>query len=152
MAKKKKPALSDVPLEELEAELARRVAQTISEDATMTDMEMAVEESLGHHAQPMIAAMLSRMKPENPTAKRCPWCGRRVPVKTLKRPRTVRSLAGPITFERNYHYCRHCQRGFYPVDLDLGLPAEGELTSVLEKRVLDFAINDSYATQRALAY
>jgi hypothetical protein len=144
MAKKKKTNLSKVPLEELEAELARRIAETIPENATMTDMEMAVEATLGHRGEPMIAAMLSRMKPEKPTAKRCPRCGRRVPVKALKRPRTVQSLAGSVTFERNYHYCGHCSLGFYPVDLDLGLPEEGELTSVLEKRVLDFAINDSY--------
>lgn len=144
MAKKKKTALSDVPVEELRKELARRAAEKLPENPTMTDMEYAVEEMFGHDGPPSIAVMLSRMKPEKPTAKRCPWCGRRVPVKALKRPRTVRSLAGPVTFERNYHYCQHCKRGFYPVDMDLGLPAEGDLTSALEKRVLDFAINDSY--------
>jgi hypothetical protein len=34
--------------------------------------------------------------------------------------------------------------GFYPVDRLLGLPEEGELTSEMEKRVLDFAVNDVY--------
>ena len=32
----------------------------------------------------------------------------------------------------------------YPVDRLLSLPEEGELTSEMEKRVLDFAINDVY--------
>lgn len=141
---KKKPDLSDIPIEDLEAEVARRIAQTIPDDATMDDIEDAVEAQKDRHGQPVIAAMLARLKPEKPTAKRCPWCGRRVPVKALKRPRTVQSLAGPVTFERNYHYCQHCRRGFYPLDIDLGLPREGELTSRLEKCVLDFAINDSY--------
>ena len=141
---KKKPDLSKLSVEELRNELARRAAEELPENPTMTDMELAVDEMFGRDGPPSIALMLSRMKPEKPTAKRCPWCGRRVPVKAPKRPRTVQSLAGPVTFERNYHYCRHCERGFYPVDIDLGLPAEGELTSVLEKRVLDFAINDSY--------
>src|SRR5438445_621026 len=58
--------------------------------------------------------------------------------------RTVRSLAGPVTFKRNYHYCDECKCGFYPVDRLLNLPEEGELTSEMEKRVLDFAINDVY--------
>ena len=56
----------------------------------------------------------------------------------------VKSLSGPVTFKRNYHYCEKCQHGFYPVDLRLGLPEEGELTSELEKGVLDFAVNDVY--------
>jgi hypothetical protein len=37
-----------------------------------------------------------------------------------------------------------CQHGFYPVDRLLDLPEEGELTSEMEKRVLDFAVNDDY--------
>ncbi len=49
-----------------------------------------------------------------------------------------------VTFRRNYHYCERCQYGFYPVDRLLSLPEEGELTSELEKRVLDFAVNDVY--------
>lgn len=141
---KKRPDLSEVSTLELQAELARRIAETVSENATMSEMELAVEDMHQRHGPPAIAAMLSRMKPEKSTPKRCPWCGRRVPVKARKRKRTVTSLAGPVSFERNYHYCRHCERGFYPVDRLLGLPEEGELTAELEKRVMDFAINDSY--------
>ena len=65
-------------------------------------------------------------------------------MKARDRERTVKSLAGPVTFKRNYHYCEKCQHGFYPVDRLLGLPEEGELTSEVEKRVLDFAVNDVY--------
>jgi hypothetical protein len=93
--------------------------------------------------------MLSRMKPETPKAKACPRCGKRIPVKARDRERTVRSLSGPITFRRNYHYCEECKYGFYPVDRLLGLPEEGELTSEMEKRVLDFAVNDVYGEAAA---
>jgi hypothetical protein len=42
-------------------------------------------------------------------------------------------LCGQVTLTRN------C---FYPVDRTLDLPEEGELTREMDKRVLDFAIND----------
>jgi hypothetical protein len=84
------------------------------------------------------------MKPEKPTAKACPKCGKRVAVKARDRERTVKSLSGPVTFKRNYHYCEACKHGFHPVDRLLGLPEEGELTAEMEKRVLDFALNDVY--------
>ncbi len=67
-----------------------------------------------------------------------------MPVKARDRERTVKSLAGMVTFKRNYHYCEKCEYGFYPVDRLLDLPEEGELTSEVEKRVLDFAVNDVY--------
>jgi len=56
----------------------------------------------------------------------------------------VRSLSGEVTSKRNYHYCEACEQGFYPVDRLLDLPEQGELTSEMEKRVLDFAVNDVY--------
>ena len=54
-------------------------------------------------------------------------------MKARDRERTVRSLSGPITFKRNYHYCEECKYAFYPVDRLLNLPEEGELTSEMEK-------------------
>jgi hypothetical protein len=154
MARKK--ALKEASDAELLRELARRHAEkTFREGMTMTEMELAVEELVGTHREPSIALMLSRMKPEKPTAKACPTCGKRTPVKALDRERTVRSLSGPVTFKRNYHYCESCKAGFYPVDRMLDLPEEGELTAEMEKRVLDFALNDVYgecAARWALHY
>src|SRR2546428_12908731 len=130
---------------ELLEELARRHADEVyRDDMTMSEMELAVEKLKGDSGDPGIEALLRRMKPEKPTGKACPKCGKRIPVKVRDRERTVRSLAGPVTFKRNYHYCDECKCGFYPVDRLLNLPEEGELTSEMEKRVLDFAINDVY--------
>jgi hypothetical protein len=111
---------------------------------TMTDIELAAEKLKGETGGPSLASMLARMKPEKPTGKACPRCGKRTPVKARDRERTVRSLSGPVTVRRNYHYCEVCKYGFYPVDRLLDLPEEGELTSEMEKRVLDFGINDVY--------
>ena len=77
---------------------------------------------------------------ESGRAKRCPPCGKSVPVKAKDRERTVLTLSGPVVLRRNYHYCDRCKGGFYPVDRELGLPEEGELSPELEKRALDFAI------------
>lgn len=130
---------------ELLEEFARRhAAKVYREGMTMSEMELAVEKLKGDSGDPAILAMLSRMRPEKPTGKACPKCGKRIPVKVRDRERTVRSLSGPVTFKRNYHYCEDCKHGFYPVDRLLNLPEEGELSSEMEKRVLDFAINDVY--------
>ena len=142
----RKKGLRQYSKEELLRELGERVADEKFHDGmTMSEMELAAEEMARRDAAPPpVAAMLSRMKPEKPTPKACPRCGQRTPVKARDRARTVKSLAGPVTFKRNYHYCEKCQHGFYPVDRLLGLPEEGELTSEVEKRVLDFAVNDVY--------
>jgi hypothetical protein len=141
----RKRALKQFSDEDLVKELARRHADKhFHEGMTMSEMELSVEEATRGDREPSIALMLSRMKPEKPTAKACPRCGKRVPVKARDRERTVKSLSGPVTFKRNYHYCEKCEYGFYPVDRLLDLPEEGELTSEMEKRVLDFAVNDVY--------
>jgi hypothetical protein len=145
MARKK--GLKQYSKEDLVRELAERLADEKFHDGmTMSEMELAAAEGFMHgDGRPRVAAMLSRMKPEKPTAKACPKCGKRTPVKVRDRERTVESLAGQVTFKRNYHYCEQCRYGFYPVDRLLMLPEEGDLTSELEKRVLDFAVNDVYA-------
>jgi hypothetical protein len=143
MARKK--GLKTYSERELIEELTRRQAEREFRDGmTMSEMELAVEKLKGETGPPSLGWMLSRMKPEKPTPKTCPRCGKRTPVKARDRERTVRSLSGPITFKRNYHYCKGCKYGFYPVDRLLDLPEEGELTAEMEKRVLDFAVNDVY--------
>lgn len=143
MARKK--GLKKYTDRELVQELATRHAEREFRDGmTMSDMELAAEKLKGETGGPSLESMLARMKPEKPTGKACPRCGKRIPVKARDRERTVRSLSGPITFKRNYHYCGDCKYGFYPIDRLLDLPEEGELTSEVEKRVLDFAVNDVY--------
>jgi len=137
-------SLSEYTKAELAEELIRRKMEELGDQPTMTQMELAAESMLGEAAgRPSVAAMLSRMKPEKPTAK-CPRCGKRAPVKARDRERTVQSLSGPVTFRRQYHYCDSCQFGFYPVDRLLGLPEGGDLTGELEMRVLDFAVNEPF--------
>jgi hypothetical protein len=129
---------------QLVEELARRHVDSADRPLTMTDMELAVERMASGGKPPAIAAMLNRMRPEKRTAKACPRCAKRTPVKARDRQRTVESMAGSVTYRRNYHYCADCKHGFYPADRLLGVPEEGALTEELEKRVLDFAVNDVF--------
>lgn len=143
----RKKTLQDFTAGDLMDEMARRHAeQHYVPGMTMSQMELSVWRALGtgDQARLAMAQLLGRMRAEKPTGKPCPKCGRRTPVKAAARERTMKSLIGPVTLERNYHYCDGCQLGFYPVDRLLELPEEGELTSEMEKRTLDFAVNDVF--------
>jgi hypothetical protein len=148
--------LSELTDAELADELIRRKMEKLGECPTLGQMERSAMTLLDEAAgKPAVAAMFSRMKPENDKPKSCPWCGKRTPVKAKKRARTVQSLAGEFTFHRNYHYCEKCERGFYPVDQVMSLSDDGELSEEFEKRVLDFAVNDTFeegAARWALHY
>jgi hypothetical protein len=137
-----KPRIDEASIEELERELAQRRAQRASLDMTSMELEIEVEEkSYGRLA---LQARLDRLGPEDGKPKRCPRCGQSVPVKVKNRKRQLRSVSGPVRLVRNYHYCGKCRLGFYPRDDELGVPKDGELTRELERRLLDFAMNDSF--------
>src|SRR4051812_30009915 len=142
----KKKTLSDFSKEELVHDLAYRLAdEHFRRGMTMSEMELCIDDAFrGENALAALKLFLSRMPIEAPTGKLCPKCGKRTAVKAKDRERTVRTLVGTVTLTRNYHYCDGCQHGWYPVDRTLELPEEGELTAEMEKRALDFAINDVY--------
>lgn len=144
----RKRTISDYSPEQLQAELLRRWAvDHYRRDMTMSEMELLIWETCGMEnpaALRHLNALLSRMPIEKPSGKPCPRCGKRTPVKVKDRPRTIRTMAGTVTLTRNYYYCDICQLGFYPLDRALQLPDDGELTSEMEKRVLDFAVNDVF--------
>lgn len=144
----RKKTLQDFSPEDLQFELDARFAdETYRAGMTMSEMELIAWDERGMEnpaALRILKALLSRVPLEKPTGKLCPKCRKRTPVKAKDRARHLRTMAGRVTLTRNYHYCDTCQLGFYPLDSALQLPEEGELTAEMEKRVLDFAINDVY--------
>jgi hypothetical protein len=144
----RKKTLKDFTPEDLEHELTERFTdQNFRRGMTMSEMELLIWRRCGMEnpaALRTLNSMLARIPLEAPTGKLCPKCGKRVPVKAKDRERELRTMAGRLTLKRNYHYCETCQLGFYPLDRALELPEEGELTAEMEKRVLDFALNDVY--------
>jgi hypothetical protein len=126
----------------VEAELAKRRAATAPK--TMDDIENEGEAAGRKLGEEILTRRLAELPPENNDPKPCPRCGKAVSVRSKARARTLRTLIGKATYRRNYHYCESCQEGFYPRDIELGLPREGLLSSSLERRVLDFAVNDTF--------
>src|SRR5688500_3378661 len=126
----RKKTLQDYSLDQMQAEIERRWAEEHYQPGmTMSEMALHVWKERGMEnpaAARSMAALLSRMRREAPTAKPCPKCGGRTPVKCRHRERTLRTMAGPVTLKRNYHYCERCKLGFHPLDRALDLPEEGE--------------------------
>src|SRR5467141_489640 len=127
---------------ELVQELARRqvARRRLDLDAIESFVE-GVQSEMGEEA---LAATVAALPPEGSTAKPCPKCGNPVPVKTHNRVRHLLTTAGELHLTRNYHYCRRCRLGFYPRDRELNLPEEGEVSNAMERRILDFGVNDTF--------
>jgi len=110
----------------------------------LDDLEDAIEELKAEVGKSTWDTRLAQLPPEDGRPKKCPRCGRLVPVRNKRVRRRFESLSGTHTLVRNYHYCDPCQAGFCPRDLELGLPAEGAATLKLESRLLDFAVSGPY--------
>lgn len=128
---------------ELLAELARR--RVVGAVTDLTAMELAAEKAKFQFGHESLEAMLAMLPPEDGSPKPCPKCGEAVPVRALGRPREIHTLSGWVTLNRNYHHCDQCRLGFYPRDIELGLPGQGEVSFELERRILDLGVTDTFA-------
>jgi hypothetical protein len=141
--------LSDAELvREFARELARRRAGSAGLD--LEAIELFAEGAQQQLGEETLAATVAALPPEGSAAKPCPKCGGPVPVKVHNRVRHILTTAGELRVSRNYHHCSACGLGFYPRDRELGLPEEGEVSDSMERRILDFGVNDSFesAAQR----
>ena len=126
---------------DLIAELGRR---RMKEGSSLEDFETAAEGTAEALGEAVLAQSVAALPPEDGTPKACPRCGKPVPVKARNRTRHLLTLAGELRLSRNYHYCRACKHGFYPRDLELKLPEEGEVSEAMERRIVDFGVNASF--------
>jgi hypothetical protein len=117
----------------------------VVEELDLTEIEVAAEEAKQQFGKDFVDRALKQLSPENNRPKACPRCGKSAPVRARDVERSFQSLSGSHTIRRNYHYCEDCKKGFFPRDIQLGLPEHGDLSPELEKRVLDFAVNDPYS-------
>lgn len=150
--KQRKPASSKAPNDgtalghlseaELLAELARRRMPKGTMD--LDAIEEAVLEAGQDANAELLAATIEALPPEDSAPKPCPKCGKAVPVKTHNRVRRILTTAGELRLARNYHFCRRCRLGFHPRDRELNLPEEGAVSSAMERRILDFGVNDTF--------
>lgn len=118
----------------------RRLGKGGVDLAAMEDLAEQVQRHMGEET---LAAALAAVGPEDGKPKPCPRCGHLTPIKARNRPRHILTVAGELRFTRNYHHCK-CGTGFYPRDAELKLPEEGEVSPAMERRILDFGINDTF--------
>jgi hypothetical protein len=131
--------LSDADL--LREVARRRLAKGKFDINAIEELASAAQRDLGEET---LAAAIAALPPEDDKPKPCPKCKQLVPVKAKNRLRHILTTAGELRLTRNYHYCAHCGLGFAPRDAELNLPEEGEVSSAMERRILDFGINDTF--------
>ena len=131
--------LSDADL--LREVARRRLAKGKFDIDEIEELASAAQRDLGEET---LAAAISALPPEDDKPKACPKCRQPVPVKAKNRLRHILTTAGELRLARNYHYCTHCGLGFAPRDTELNLPQEGEVSTAMERRILDFGINDTF--------
>lgn len=132
-------SLSDADL--LREVARRRLAKGNFDIDAIEELAGAAQRDLGEET---LAAAMAALPPEDDKPKACPKCRQLVPVKAKNRLRHILTTAGELRLTRNYHYCSHCSLGFAPRDAELNLPEEGEVSSAMERRILDFGINDTF--------
>lgn len=116
----------------------------VGKKSLMSEFELEAEEQKQALGQRLMDEKIAALKPENGRPKPCPLCGKSSKRRAKEVARTFRSMSGEHTFKRDYYYCERCTKGFYPRDAFLGLPETGAETIELERRMADFAINDTY--------
>ena len=114
MTKKTPKELSQISTEALLSELARRQQPDFTK---IRKAEEALDQQGKAFSRGQFKNWLRTLECEEiSTSKPCPKCGRLVKVNVAKRPRTLHTLHGEITYRRNYHFCSFCSAGFYPLD------------------------------------
>ncbi len=136
----RKKSVDELTDAELVRELARRRARHFEKGGFLAAEDAAESQAHEYQHEMLEEVLESRMRQQTRSAKPCPKCGRPAGVKTADRPRTVRTMSGEMTLFRHYHYCEPCRSGFYPLDQELGLPVQGELSAKMMARVLDFGV------------
>lgn len=69
----------------------------------------------------------------------CPQCGKNLRLIDKKRPRTLNTLLGKVSYVRPYGVCDRCGLSYAPMDQQLGIPAHG-MSMGLRQRISHAAV------------
>lgn len=123
--------LQGAPLHELEAGVRTTV------HAALPDLLGAVVHLATADLDPGIALV----------QRRCPGCGALVRMHS-RRPRTVQTRCGALSFTRSWYHCTRCGHGFSPADRTLRLPARARISPALQAWLVRLNVS---TTQREAA-
>jgi len=84
-----------------------------TEDLKFRDVEKRVLETRREMGARLAETIVTEEATTIEAGMRCPICGGKLRRKGRK-AKMVISLVGEVKVERDYYYCAHCQRGFFP--------------------------------------
>lgn len=115
--------------------------QKVSE-AQLLEMEQAAKEFGNRIAQAALESLLEKAGKGYRGASLDCECGGKLKFQRYVR-RQVRSLVGPVSYERAYYYCRQCQASRSPLDEKLG-QSEREISAGVERKVARLSAEMSF--------
>ena len=92
-------------------ELLRGAGQQ-GRDLTLTDIEQLVRKA-GQRVMERLTECMVEAEAEKRSEVHCPVCGRRMGYKG-KKERSLVVETGEIRWERDYYYCKTCEKGLFP--------------------------------------
>ncbi len=118
-------------------------------DASLGELERGVldllRQSLPEFLGEVIKLSASGLDPSlSRRPERCPSCDERTAVQSW-RTRQVLSICGRVHFERPWHVCRRCGKGFSPVDRSLELPSRTRLSAELRAWLVELGAKTSFS-------
>ncbi len=109
--------------EEIKAELMKKAEQEIdrlldweakADKPTLTQFENQVLRTRQALSEAMLDGMAASQETRQPVEPvECPKCSQPTENKGLQ-TKEVETRAGTLRLRRQYHYCPHCQAGFFP--------------------------------------
>jgi hypothetical protein len=109
--------------EQIKAELMKKAEQEIdrlleweeqADKPTLTQFESQVLMTRKALSEAMLEGMMAGQEIRQPTGPvKCPHCGEPTENKGLQ-TKEVETRVGTLRLRRQYHYCSHCQVGFFP--------------------------------------
>jgi hypothetical protein len=118
-------------------------------DGKLVDLELGVlaivREWMPRLLEEVIGVSQTSLLPDFAQLKEsCPGCGQLARGHEW-RPRTIKTVCGPIVFERRWYICPHCGHGFSPTDKTLDLSPRERLSAGLAEWVIVSGTRMSFA-------
>jgi hypothetical protein len=147
------PAPIVAPVEALGQALARWSQE--HRDAPLASHEQGVLTVVRAALPALLAAVIqastTAVAPEQQRLRQpCPRCAARTRPRRQWRPRTVKTVCGPVRYERPCYWCRRCRRGWSPADATLAVPPRARLSAGLAAWLAELGAAATFAPAAAL--